>query len=215
MPPCRNARSAQCPGISRRIVLRRRPGHETTGSLLSWVWLCLHNNPDARTTLQQELTTQLNGQTPTIAQLDDLPYLRGVIEETLRLYPSIWHIVRRATKADQLGEYHLPKGASIFICQYALHRNPLIWEDPETFKPERFDKQHANAFPAKLNYLPFGFGPRTCIAGSMALLQAKIVIAILAQQFDFKLVGEKHIKKEFLISMRPQDGIRAIAIKRF
>lgn len=185
-------------------------GHETTGSLLSWVFLCLEKNPTVFENLIDSLSESLGNMMPSFEQLNQLEYLRMVIDETLRLYPSIWHIVRRGTQADRLGEYAIPAGASMIISQYALHRHPVFWPDPTVFRPERFDKTNKLT---RLSYLPFGFGPRTCIAASMAMMQAKLVVATLLQRYRFKIFDPDRIRKEFLISMRPKDGLRATVTK--
>lgn len=144
--------------------------------------------------------------------LDDLPNLaltRQVFDETLRLYPPLWSIIRRAVADDEIDGYHIPAHSQIIISPYIMHRHPSYWRKPETFDPTHFDKSQKRH---KLSYIPFGLGHRSCIAGNFAIMQSVLIIAMLARHFRFELVKKKQIKPRGLISLKPKRPIMVKAI---
>ncbi len=138
------------------------------------------------------------------------PYLKQVIEESLRLQPPAWMMTRRAIESDQIANYLIPNGSHVLICPYAIHRHPLFWENPESFIPERFSAEN-KATQHRYSYLPFGAGPRTCIAAQLALLEAQIILATLLTRFDFSFSQKKKIKPQALVTLGIKDGLRLIA----
>src|SRR2546429_557785 len=103
-------------------------GYETTATVLSWLWCLLAHHPAVEQRLHRELDDVLAGRTPTVDDLPQLPYLRMIIEETLRLYPAGWFDMRRAREADELGGYHVPANTILVWSPYLLHRHPDFWE---------------------------------------------------------------------------------------
>lgn len=181
-------------------------GHETTALALSWLWYLLDNNPDKKELLWQEVDTVLNGRTPTMEDLPNLPYTRMVLDETLRLYPPAWVIGRRALDDDEIGGYTVPAGYNVLMPVYAMHRNPATWDNPDAFEPERFSKEHIKE-KHKYAYYPFGGGPRFCIGNNFALMEMQIIVVMLAQQFDFKLAPGVTIDIDPLVTLRPKGGM--------
>ena len=110
-------------------------------------------------------------------QLKQLKYGQCVVQETLRRYPSAWIVDRKALTEDQIGEHWIPANGFIAVSIYELHHSPLYWEDPMTFKPERFFQ------PPPEVYIPFGIGPRMCIGNHFALFEMTEVVRQLAQYF--------------------------------
>jgi cytochrome P450 len=117
-------------------------GHETTASGLAWAWYLLDRHPDEQERLRAELTAAVGDRGPTVDNLPSLPRFRMVINETLRLYPPVWMFNRRALGPDQLGAFAIRRGDLVIISPYGIHRNPALWADPETFRPERFEPDH-------------------------------------------------------------------------
>ncbi|MGW7611935.1 cytochrome P450 [Streptomyces sp. NPDC054766] len=118
-------------------------GHETTGCALTWTLYAIAQHEDVRRRLDTELTEVLDGRVPTAEDVDDLPYLRAVVDESLRLYPPIWLFPRDAVADDRVGGYHIPAGSTVLVPVYAAHHNPAVWDNPEAFAPERFCPAHA------------------------------------------------------------------------
>lgn len=180
-------------------------GHETTGCSMAWMWYLLAKNPECREALEHELQTVLGGREPTREDIPLLPITRAILLETFRLFPPIWVMPRMNIEADELCGYKIPANSIIALNIYALHRNPHYWENANTFYPQRFLKQDCNRHP--FAYLPFSSGPHTCIANNLALVEAILLTASLAQKVRFELPKKIKVSPEPCISLRPHRGI--------
>lgn len=183
-------------------------GHETTANAMSWACYLLAQHPDTAQRIREEAISVLgeNG-LPTIEDLKELRYTMQVVQETMRLYPPAYVFSRRALNEDHLGDYIIPKGVTVLMSPYLLHRNPAYWEHPNVFNPDNFlpeqiKKRHSYA------YLPFGGGPRLCIGNNFALMEMQLMLALIARQFDFKLTARGAIEPEPLITLRPKNGLK-------
>jgi cytochrome P450 len=182
-------------------------GHETTAQMLAWTWYLLSENPQAEARLHEELESVLGGRSPEAADFGRLPYLMAVMNEILRLYPPAYITAREAIEPVQIGGYEFLPGTTIIFSQWVAHRDPRYFDDPETFRPERWIEGLAARLPSGA-YYPFGDGPRRCIGQGFALLEAAIVIGTLAQRFRFQLVSGHPVEVEPLVTLRPRHGIR-------
>lgn len=182
-------------------------GHETSAVALSWVWYVLSQYPDVEARLHSEVDRVLGGRVPIVEDLPSLVYTRCVIEETLRLYPPAWVLVRQSKGEDELGGYRLPGGSLVVIYPYVTHRHPSYWQDPERFDPERFSPEYKDCRP-QFAYFPFGGGPRQCIGSSFALMEAQLVVATLAQRFSLRLVPDHPVETQPMVTLRPRYGLR-------
>jgi cytochrome P450 len=192
--------------LASEVVTLLIAGHETTANLLSWTWYLLSQHPEAEARLHAELASVLGGRAPTVGDLPNLPYTRMVIEESLRLYPPAYSFGRKALHDDVVCGYHLPKGAFVLVNPYTTHRHPAFWEDPDAFDPERFSLERSRDRP-RFAYFPFGGGPRQCIGNDFALVEARIILATLAQHFRLRLVPGHAVEPEPLITLRPRGGV--------
>ncbi len=181
-------------------------GHDTTALALSWTLYLLAKNPEAAEKLRAELASVLNGRTPEVEDLPRLPYNRMVIEEALRLYPPVWVIARRSRNDDEVGGYFIPANTTITMPQYAVHRHPDFWPDPERFDPERFLPERSSERP-RYAYFPFGAGPRQCVGSYLAMMEAQLILASIVQHFKFNLVNEQAVTPEPSITLRPKHSI--------
>lgn len=188
-------------------------GHETTANTLNWTWWLLAQYPEAEAKLHQELDTVLQGQAPTLEDLRRLPYTEMVIKESMRMMPPVWSIGRVAKEDTEVIGYSFPKGSSATIVIYSAHRNPEIWEDPNTFIPERWADESINDIP-KYAYLPFAGGPRVCIGNSFATMEANLLLATIAQRYQFRLVEGANIVPQPFITMFPKYGLPMRVEKR-
>jgi len=169
-------------------------GHETTALLMSWVWTLLSKHPEIEANLHQELDSVLAGKAPTIEDLANLPYANWIIKETLRLYPPAWFFMRETQNEVSLRDDTLEKGKVCLIIPYATHRDPRWYDKPDAFIPERWDNDFEKSLP-KGAYIPFGLGARVCIGNGLALLEAQLVLATLAQRFRVELVTKPEMTK--------------------
>ena len=110
--------------------------------------------------------------------LDALPFTSRVVDEALRLYPPAHTVPRMATRATTLNDRPIPQGHIVAVNMWGLHRNSRIWDEPQCFRPDRFDET-ATAGRDPYAYLPFGGGPRTCIGIHFARTELTLAIAAL------------------------------------
>jgi cytochrome P450 len=181
-------------------------GHETTAMTLCWALhlLALHPHEDAR--LRHELDCVLGGRPPTVADLNQLGFTRMVLHEALRLYPPAWALTRRVRGDDEIGGFPIPGGALVTVSPWITHRRPGLWENPETFMPERFASNRAAALP-RFAYFPFLGGPHQCIGMQLALLEAQLMLVTLVQHFRFKSFPLIPVIPEPSITLRPRFGL--------
>ena len=190
-------------------------GHETTAVLLTWAWYLLCQHPAVYDQVQAEVEQALHGRTPTFADLASLPYCLQVIKETLRLYPPAYMVIREASRDLEIGGYRARKGTVLLISLYAMHRQSAYFPDPERFDPERFTPEREQQLPRYV-YLPFGAGPRSCIGNHLAMMEAQVILATLAQRTRFTLVPGQTIAPDSTTSLtlRPSAPVRVVAQKR-
>tara|TARA_R110000796_G_scaffold890_1_gene3312 strand:+ start:732 stop:2081 length:1350 start_codon:yes stop_codon:yes gene_type:complete len=179
-------------------------GHETTALTLSWSLYLMGFDQSVQEKARAEAQSVLGGRAATGADLENLPYTRQIIDEALRLYPPAGIISRTACKPDTLGGREIRSGDTVMIPIYALGRNRLLWDDPDAFRPERFeDRKNIDRYA----YLPFGDGPRICIGASFALQEAVIILATLLSRFRFTPVPGKDPEPVMILTLRPDGGV--------
>ena len=180
-------------------------GHETTAFTLSWTLFLLSQHPQVYANLLDELEAKLHGEAPTVAQLDDLPYLDYVIKESMRLLPPTpFMFIRYGLTDFELGPYHLPAGSKVILSPLITHRMPDIFAKPTRFQPERWQ----GFKPSIFEYLPFGAGPRMCLGAGFASLEVRLVLAMIVQRFRLTLEKDAHIAyKTQGITMGPKFGL--------
>ncbi|MGO8817206.1 MAG: cytochrome P450 [Terriglobia bacterium] len=188
-------------------------GHETTALALAWTFYLLGQNPQAEGKLQAEVDTVLEGRAPTFQDLARLPFLELVFKESLRLYPPAYGVVREALKDCEIGGYPIPKGATLAMFQWVVHRDPRFFERPEEFVPERWDSDFIKRLP-RCAYFPFGAGPRLCIGNTFAQAEVPLLLAAIVQKYQLKLVPGHRVATAPSLTLRPLKGIRVTLKKR-
>ncbi|BDC50505.1 cytochrome P450 [Bryobacterales bacterium F-183] len=181
-------------------------GHETTARALAWA-VGLLGGEDAGPVERLRAEAGRLGHVPALAELQQLEYTRMVFEETLRLYPSVWLLPRKAIAADCIDGFEIPKGADVLLSVYSLHRHPKYWVDPDSFLPERFAKDRAANRPAGC-YLPFGLGKRACIGSRFGMLEGMMLLAMFAQRLRWRRVDAGAMPAEGTLSLQPRGGLR-------
>ncbi|WDD91074.1 cytochrome P450 [Burkholderia sp. FERM BP-3421] len=187
-------------------------GHETTGTGLAWALYALAQHPAVLRNLRDELDARLGGRAPGAQDFEQLPYLSQVVDEVLRVYPPIWGFTRDLVDDDEIGGYHIPAGSSVFMSPYVTHRHPAFWRNPDAFDPDNFASGATTRH--KYVYFPFGGGMRKCIGFQTALLQMRVLVAVVAQHFDLNALPGHPIELGAMISLRPVHGIRLIVKPR-
>jgi cytochrome P450 len=184
-------------------------GHETSARSLAWLHYLLHEHADARAKVRAEVDRVLGGRMPTSADLGALVYTEQVINETLRLYSPIHSISRVALTDDLLGGYHIPAGATIYVSLYAMHRVPKLWPDPDRFDPERFRPENVEPRP-RFAFIPFAAGHRNCVGASMAIVELKVAVAMIAQRYELALAPGQRVEGAAGTTMYPRYGMNML-----
>jgi cytochrome P450 len=182
-------------------------GYETTATSMIWTHYLLGRHPAVLSRVMQEVDGIPAGRTLTVEQLDALPYVEQVFKETLRLYSPIHSLSRVALEECELGGYVLPKGATAMVSLYASHRLPQYWPHPRRFDPERFTAAQSAA-RHRFTYLPFAAGHRNCIGATLAMVEAKLIIAQIARRFHLHLVTRAPVRPRAGTTMHPSHEIR-------
>ena len=188
-------------------------GYETTATALTWTWFLIAQHPHVEARLHEELDTVLCGRSATFEDLADLPYTGMVFEETLRLFPPVHTFNRVALADDEIDGRKIRAGTIVVISPYLIHRNPKLWENPHRFDPDRFAPDLRSA-RNQYSYIPFGAGPRICIGRSLAIIEARLILATLAQTYCLKLVPGHPVEAQARITLRPRHGISFLVEKR-
>jgi len=151
-------------------------GHETTATSLSWAVERLARHPEKLGRLRDEAEAG-----------EDDAYMTATIQETLRLRPVISIVIRRLTEPVEIGGYELPAGVSVTPSVYLVHRNPEIYPDPDSFKPERF----LDNPPGTYTWIPFGGGVRRCLGASFAQFEMAVVLRELVKRHGIRPASSK------------------------
>ena len=152
-------------------------GHETTALTLFWSLCLLAQSPSWQARVAEEAAANPFGPADASAVLQRLPVTRAVVSEALRLFPPAFMINREAIGRDTANRTMIPRGATVAIAPWVLHRHALLWQDPHAFDPARFLPGAPQ--PPRFGYLPFGAGPRVCVAAQFAMAEAVLVLAAL------------------------------------
>ena len=183
-------------------------GHETTALTLTWAWFLLAKNPAAQEPLVAECDRVLGDREATFDDLPRLKYAEHVVQEAMRLYPPAWVIGREAREACEIGGYAIARGATLLMSQWIVHRDPRFYDQPDEFRPERWEGDAAARLP-KFAYFPFGGGPRVCIGNTFAMLEAVLALATIARAYRFTLDPQHPVEPHALFTLRPRAGVRA------
>ncbi len=184
-------------------------GHETAGASLSWTWYLLGQHPQVQNDVHDEVRGKLKGSSPTLDDLADLSLTRAVFEEALRLYPPAWGQPRESIGPDDINGYPIPAKTIVTVNQWLTHRHPDFWEEPLTFRPERFLPGRAEG-RHRFAYFPFGGGPRVCIGNTFAMMEGPLVLATILQRFRVELVPGQTIVPDPTFTLRPKPGVKVL-----
>ncbi|MDB5353278.1 MAG: cytochrome [Planctomycetota bacterium] len=184
-------------------------GHETTANTLAWIWYLLAGHPEVEAKLHEELDRVLGGRSPTMDDLPNLPYTDQVVTETLRLYSTVWLIGREAVEACTIGGHAVPVGWTVYMSQWIVHRDPRWFDDPLSFRPERWSDGLMKRIP-RYAYFPFGGGPRLCIGNNFALMETALLLATIAQRFRLQLAPDANVVPLPTMTLRPEFGVRVV-----
>nr|WMB80853.1 BX5 [Lamium galeobdolon] len=163
-------------------------GIETTATTNDWAMAELMRNPRVMAKVQSEIREALKGKT-TVEEKDiqSLKYLKLVVKESLRLHPPVPLLPRKCRQECRVGGFTIPNKAKVLINVHSLGRDPLYWNDPETFLPERFENSSLDFLGNDCEFLPFGAGKRNCPGLNFGIANVEFPLAQLLYHFDWKL----------------------------
>lgn len=188
--------------------------YEPTGIGLTWILYLLARHRDVQTKLQDEIDSMpgLDTTIGSAAAISQRPYVSQVILEALRLYPSAWLLARRAAEGDSLPSgVRVPHGSDIFASPLLVHRDPRFYDEPQEFRPERFENGSAERRSAG-HYFPFGLGPTACLGEYLARLIMVVTLDSILSRFDLEAVDTDtpQIQSVNLFTMSPDREVRLL-----
>nr|XP_043614590.1 cytochrome P450 81Q32-like [Erigeron canadensis] len=175
--------------IKGNIMTLLQAGTDTSSVTIEWAMSLLLNHPNVLRKARAELNKYIGHERLVQeADLPNLPYLQCVINETLRLFPSAPLLVPHEPSEDcTIGGYNVARGTIVIVNAWAIHRDPAVWEDPLSFKPERFENVDKEGY----RFIPFGMGRRQCPGSGLAGRVVGLTLASLIQCFEWKRIGEE------------------------
>jgi cytochrome P450 len=182
-------------------------GHETTAIAMTFSLWLIARHPEVLERLLAEWRDVLGVRGVTAADLPQLEYTRAVLNESMRLYPPAWFIGREAAVDGTIGDFDIPRGTTIFLVPYVLHRDARFFPDPERFDPDRWVNETAPK-PPRYAYFPFGAGPRSCIGAGFAMLEMAAVLPTILRRFRLRDLTGGPVELLPAVTLRPKQGIQ-------
>ncbi|KAF8406245.1 hypothetical protein HHK36_008330 [Tetracentron sinense] len=175
------------------ILIMFTAGTDTSLITMEWAMSLLLNHPETLEKARAEINDNVEqGRLLSDSDLAKLPYLRCIVNETLRLYPPAPLLVPHVSSQDStLGEYHVPRGTMLLVNVRAIHRDPKVWVEPTKFRPERFEGVDGEREGFK--FLPFGLGRRGCPGAVLGMRTVALGLGALIQCFEWERVGEEKV----------------------
>ncbi len=181
-------------------------GHETTAHAMTWAWYLLAKHPEVTARLQREIHAVTGGARLKVEHLTEVPYLEWVINEGMRILPSVWVFMKEPTEDTTIRGVHIPKGAPILISPYVIQHDGRWFPSPETFDPERFSPARSATIP-KGAFVPFSGGSRTCLGKGFAMMEAQLIIGTLVQRLQPTIPAGHVPEKQAVLSLQPMGGL--------
>jgi len=188
-------------------------GHDTTALTLTYTWFLLSEHPEVEQRVHEELDEVVGDDRPGMEHVRELEYLEWVIQESMRLYPPVYVMFREPTEDVTLSGYPIDSGQTLMLPQWGVHRSERFYDDPETFDPERWKPERAKERP-RFAYFPFGGGPRHCIGKHLAMLEAQLIVATTAQQYELDFLGETPLELMPSLTAHPRQEMSMRVVER-
>ncbi|GGM54553.1 cytochrome P450 [Longimycelium tulufanense] len=185
-------------------------GHATTASSLAWTLLLLSTHPGILRDVLDEVDGVLGHGTPDASTLPALPLLERVIKESLRLFPPVAWWSKVSMEDTELGPYRLMQDAHVIFSPYVTHRRPELYPRPNRFHPDRWLTGNRDPF----EYLPFSAGPRMCLGSGLAMMEMKLVLAVLLHHWRLVLYPRLRVDRGGLMVSQPKHGLPALVRSR-
>jgi cytochrome P450 len=175
-------------------------GHETTASVLTWIFFILSQNPETAERMRAEISAVAGEGEIRLEHTKQLGFVRNVFREAMRLYPPITFIPRVAQRETTLAGLPLARGTMVMIAPWTIHRSPANWPNPDRFDPDRFARE--NDIPSGA-YIPFGLGPRVCVGAAFATIESTLILARLVRRYDFTPISPQSVRPVARLTTKP------------
>ncbi|TMT80226.1 cytochrome P450 [Haloterrigena sp. H1] len=187
------------------IVTLLVAGHETTALALTFTGYLLGRNPG----VAGRVTSAVRGldNDGIVDGVAECVELDRVVKESLRLYPPVYGIFREPIEDDVLGGYRIPSGSILALNQWVVHRDDRFFDQPDEFRPDRWTEEFEDSLSPGA-YFPFAAGPRRCLGDRFALLEAKLILAMILREYQFELVSEVPLEVVPSLTTQPKHPIR-------
>ncbi|MGP3930231.1 cytochrome P450 [Nonomuraea sp. KM88] len=155
---------------------------ENTAMSLMWLWTVLHDHPEVNARLQEEVDRVVGGGPVRPSHVAEMPYIRMVLQEVVRIYPSAWVVPRQTVADTEIGGVRIKAGSQVLISPYATHRLEEFWPRPTEFDPERWANEKTGS-RHRYSFIPFGAGPHVCLGQHLFYIEASLLIANLFTRY--------------------------------
>ncbi|CAN0905542.1 Cytochrome P450 81Q32 [Linum grandiflorum] len=166
-------------------------GTDTSAATMEWTLSLLLNNPHTIARAKAEMATNV-GHTKLLEESDlpNLPYLAGIVKESMRMYPVAPLLVPHESSDEcTIGGFHVPRGTMLLVNTWAIHHDPKLWQDPENFCPERFLTEEGGQY----TWMSFGTGRRRCPGESLAMKVIGLTLGSIIQCFEWGRYGDEMV----------------------
>ncbi|MEY7978847.1 cytochrome P450 [Streptomyces pilosus] len=189
--------------IHDQVIAILTPGSETVGSTVMSLLLVLTEHPELGDKIREEVKTVAGDRPVAFDDVRKLTYTANVVTETLRLYPAVWILTRRAVADTELGGYRIPEGADLIYSPYAIQRDRRSYERHEEFDPDRWLPERSGDVP-KYAMSPFSVGNRKCPSDHFSMAELTLLTAAIASAYRFEHVSGSDARPRIGITLRPR-----------
>lgn len=187
-------------------------GHDTTALALTWTWYLLAQSPDIHRRVHETVAdaSDVTVRSFTPETVEEFGYVKQAIQEGMRLFPPVPFFTRETIEDDTIGDFEVPGGTTLLVSKFLTHRDSSIWDDPLVYRPERFHPDRAEERP-RYSFYPFGGGARMCIGRTFALMEAQLILSLVAAELRLELESPRpgeEIDVSSAVTMAPGEQIR-------
>lgn len=188
------------------LIFLMMAAHDTTTSALTTIAYALAKHPDWQARLREEAATMIRT-APCIDELGKLTLHKQVLHESLRLYPPLPIVLRRAVRDCELHGIHIPCHTLVTVFPVFTHRDPAYWQEPDRFDPDRFGPARDEAHQHPFAWVPFGGGAHMCLGLHFAEMQVKAVLVPLLRRWQLCVDARYRIPYQLAPIAKPRDGL--------
>jgi len=193
-------------GLVDQISIMFLAGHETSASALTWSLYLLAKCPQLQQRMLDEYQEVIGEREPDFRDLHRLSTTLNLFNEALRLYPPVGFFMRVASHDTCMRDKQIKAGSTVMVSPWLLHRHRELWQQPDTFDPDRFARKD-DPEAIRNAFMPFGAGPRICIGKAFAIQEAVLVLATLVRRYHIEPGSGPEPMPAGRVTIRPEHGV--------